>query len=93
MRSVFASYRVYVNGIKIGAAGKTGDSINNSKPQYLPQVLDFNSNENQIEIIMQVSNFYQREEKNLGKRLGNKLFFIRINLYNGTLLFVNICNS
>ena len=61
MRSIFSAYTIYVNGIKIGSAGKAGDSFNNSMPQYFPQVLEFNSDNYQIEIIIHVSNFFQRQ--------------------------------
>ena len=60
--SIFTSYSIYINGEKKGGAGIVGTDQKTSKPRFLPQIVDFNNkNTNKIEIILHISNFYNKE--------------------------------
>ncbi|UMZ74442.1 diguanylate cyclase [Natranaerofaba carboxydovora] len=56
---VLTSYNIWVNDELIASAGTVGSNIQDSRPQYLPQVAFFEQRENN-EIIIQVSNFSHR---------------------------------
>lgn len=57
--SIMTSYTVYINGEKKGEAGIVGKNRENSKPQYLPQIVYFNTKDtNKTEIIIHISNFH-----------------------------------
>lgn len=57
---IFTAYKLWVNGERIATAGKVGKLRDTMTPQYLPQVVLFESNQGENEIIIQVSNFYHR---------------------------------
>ncbi|MBF0119592.1 MAG: response regulator [Desulfobacterales bacterium] len=52
---------VYVNGKKISEEGIVGTSLNKTTPEYKPNVAEFISKENFIEIIIHISNFHHRK--------------------------------
>jgi signal transduction histidine kinase len=52
------AFTVFVNRNKLYSAGVIGKDPASSKPQFNPKVIDFQTNENQLEIIIQVSNFH-----------------------------------
>ncbi len=54
------AFTVYVNGKKISFAGVAGKTIESTVPNFSPDVSDFISETNQVEIILQVSNFHHR---------------------------------
>ncbi len=54
-----SSYNLYADGQLISSNGIVGKSLQESSPQYLPRVAELNSKGNEIELILQVSNFYQ----------------------------------
>lgn len=53
----YNSYKLWVNGKVISQNGQVGASLETSKPQWLPLTKIFHSTENQIELVLQVSNF------------------------------------
>jgi len=52
---------LFINGNILYSAGAVGKTAETSKPQFNPKVIDFQSNENQLEIILHVSNFHHRK--------------------------------
>lgn len=57
---IFTSYRLWANGELLASAGTVGTIKSESRPQYLPQIHHIESNQNTIEIVVQVSNFSHR---------------------------------
>jgi PAS domain S-box-containing protein len=83
------AYVIYVNGQKVASLGQAGIDRETTLPQQYPQIIDFEPHSNQLELIIQVSNFHHRRggiweviqlgrEKDLRKteekRLGFDLF-------------------
>ncbi|MBF0350551.1 MAG: response regulator [SAR324 cluster bacterium] len=58
MLSVATAYKLWVNGKLMASAGETGISKETMKPKYLPQSKAFATDTNEIELVLQVSNFY-----------------------------------
>jgi len=54
------AYTLYINGQKIAALGQAGIDLETTVPQQFPQIFDFESFSNQLELIIQVSNFHHR---------------------------------
>lgn len=52
------AYEIYIDGKKLGGAGKVGKNKESMTPQYLPQIFYFTPTAEQVEIIIQTSNFY-----------------------------------
>jgi hypothetical protein len=57
---IFTAYQLWVNGEQIASAGIVGKSRSDMSPQYLPQIALFTSQQNENEIVIQVSNFNHR---------------------------------
>jgi PAS domain S-box-containing protein len=85
------AYTIYINGQKVGFLGQAGKNRETTVPRQYPQIVDFAHNTNQMEIIIQVSNFHHRRggiweviqlgrEKDMRKaqerRLGFDLFLV-----------------
>jgi PAS domain S-box-containing protein len=54
------AYSIFVNGQRIGSLGQAGKNRETTVPQQYPQILDFASKTNQMELILHVSNFHHR---------------------------------
>ena len=54
------AYTIFVNGQRVGSLGLAGENRETTVPQQYPQIFDFVHNTNQMEIIIQVSNFHHR---------------------------------
>jgi PAS domain S-box-containing protein len=54
------AYTIFVNGQRVGSLGLAGENRETTVPQQYPQIVDFAHNTNQMEIIIQVSNFQHR---------------------------------
>ena len=54
---VATAYKLYIDGKLLCAVGTVGEDLENSKPRYLPQIVHFYTNQQEIELVMQVSNF------------------------------------
>jgi PAS domain S-box-containing protein len=54
------AYNIYLNGEKIASMGQAGTTRKTTVPQEFPQVVNFEITTNQIELIIQVSNFHHR---------------------------------
>jgi PAS domain S-box-containing protein len=54
------AFTVYVNGEKLSFAGVAGKTYETTVPDFFPEASDFISEANQVEIILQVSNFHHR---------------------------------
>ena len=54
------AFTAYVNGEKISSAGVAGKTFKTTVPDFFPEVSDFISRTNQVEIILQISNFHHR---------------------------------
>ena len=54
------AYNIYLNGEKIASLGQVGTNRETTVPREFPQVVSFEINTNQIELIIQVSNFHHR---------------------------------
>ncbi len=58
---VETAFTVFINGEKVTSAGTVGISSQTSKPQYLPQTPSFLLKGNELDIVIQVSNFHHRK--------------------------------
>ena len=91
MVEISNAYVVYINGQRVGSLGIPGNNFETTVPRQFPLVFDFAHKTNQMEIIIQVSNFHHRRggiweviqlgrEKDIRKaqerRLGFDLFLI-----------------
>ena len=54
------AYNFFVNGQKVASLGQAGIDLETTVPQQFPQIFDFEPYSNQLEIIIQVSNFHHR---------------------------------
>jgi len=54
------AFTLYVNGEKASMVGVPGQTAETTVPRYYTQVVEFTCEENQIEIVFQVSNFHHR---------------------------------
>jgi len=54
------AYNLYVNGQKIASLGQAGTNRATTVPLEFPQIVDLEVNTNQIELIIQASNFHHR---------------------------------
>ena len=54
------AYTLFLNGQKICSVGIAGKTRETTVPRYFPQILDFKTESNQIEMILQISNFDHR---------------------------------
>ena len=57
---IATAYRGYLNGRQIYASGIPGKTRETTVPYYRPQIIDFEADSKQIEILFQVSNFHHR---------------------------------
>lgn len=55
------SFSVYVNGKKIMSAGVPGKTLESTTPRFVPQVVEFISNSEQLDVLIPVSNFHHRK--------------------------------
>jgi len=76
---VTTAYKLYINGELVSSVGIVGKGLADSKPKSLPQIVSFYTDRQDIELIIQVSNFaYQKggikSSLQLGlEQAGNKL--------------------
>ena len=54
------AYNIFVNGQRVGSLGQAGKNRETTVPRQFPQIIDFAHKTNQMEIIIQVSNFHHR---------------------------------
>jgi PAS domain S-box-containing protein len=54
------AFTIYLNGKRVFSAGAPGKNRETTVPRYFPQVIGFEAETNQMEIILQVSNFHLR---------------------------------
>ncbi len=57
---IATAYTGYVNGRQVCASGVPGKTRETTVPRYYPQIIDFEVESNQIEVLLQVSNFHHR---------------------------------
>ncbi len=57
---ILTAYRMWVNGEEVATAGTVGTSLKESTPQYLRQEAFIIPEQEQVEIVIQVSNFQHR---------------------------------
>ena len=57
---IFTAFKLWVNGEMLAQAGLVGVNKAEMTPQYLPQVISFEPQNGQNEIVVQVSNFNHR---------------------------------
>jgi two-component system cell cycle sensor histidine kinase/response regulator CckA len=55
------AFSVYVNGKMIMSAGQPGKIRESTLPQFYPQAVEFTPNSDQLNVIVQVSNFHHRK--------------------------------
>jgi signal transduction histidine kinase len=58
---IASAYRLYVNGELAASVGKTGTSSAGMKPGALPQTLYLTTDRQELELVVQVSNYSQRK--------------------------------
>jgi class 3 adenylate cyclase len=54
------AYKLWVNGKLLSSVGEVGRSKTAVKPQYLPQVIPFQTEGETLDIVMQISNFHHK---------------------------------
>jgi PAS domain S-box-containing protein len=54
------AFTIYLNGKRVCSAGVAGKNRETTVPRYFPQVVGFEAETNQMEVILQVSNFHLR---------------------------------
>jgi PAS domain S-box-containing protein len=54
------AHTIYVNGQRVGSLGQAGKNRETTIPRQFPQIFDFAHKTDQMEIIIQVSNFHHR---------------------------------
>lgn len=59
--NIFSSYRLWINGRDMAEQGVVGTSRETSVPQQYPRVVSFAANADEIDIVIQVSNFQHRK--------------------------------
>jgi len=57
MPDVATAYKLYINGELVRCVGVVGQGLVDSKPKYLPQMVSFYTERQDIELVIQVSNF------------------------------------
>lgn len=57
---IFTAYKLWINGETAASAGITGKDRKSMKPQYLPQIVFFDPQKGENEIVVEVSNYYHR---------------------------------
>jgi PAS domain S-box-containing protein len=57
---ISTAYTGYVNGRQVCASGVPGMTLKTTVPKYYPQIVDFEIESNQMEVLFQVSNFHHR---------------------------------
>ena len=55
------AFSVYVNGKYLTSAGTPGKTFDTTVPQFHPHVVDFKPDSDQLDVIIQVSNFHHRK--------------------------------
>ncbi len=60
LMEISTAYTLFVNGEKMISAGLAGVNRETTIPRQLPQIVDFRPESDQLEIILQVSNFHHR---------------------------------
>jgi signal transduction histidine kinase len=55
------NYKLFINGKEIGEVGKLGTSEETAKPDYQNKIFQIPSDQDTLEIIMQISNFHYRK--------------------------------
>ena len=58
---IAAAYRLWINGVELASNGIVGRTARQMEPQYLPLVCDFPVGSDWISIVVQVSNFHERQ--------------------------------
>ncbi|WP_378955252.1 7TM diverse intracellular signaling domain-containing protein [Pelosinus sp. sgz500959] len=54
---VATAYKLYINGKLLSVVGSVGQEAATSKPRYFPQIVSFYTDQQNIELVIQVSNF------------------------------------
>lgn len=54
------AFNIYLNGKRVCSVGTAGKKRKTTVPRYFPQVVGFEAEKNQVEVILQVSNFHHR---------------------------------
>ena len=72
MREVLTAYRLWINGKEISSAGQVGRNTEDSIPRFRSHVTYFTTDQDTLEIILQVSNYHYtsggiRDEIELGR--------------------------
>lgn len=57
---IFTAFRIWVNGKELVSTGSVGTNEASSVPQYAPDVVPFFVDSNEIEIILQISNYHYK---------------------------------
>lgn len=55
---LYSSYKLYVNGKLFAENGKPGTSRETTIPQWMPQVSEFESASDTLQVVLQIANFY-----------------------------------
>ncbi len=61
MPDIASSYRLWINGQLMGQIGRVGVSRQSMTPRNVAQVIAFQSGRQQVDLCLQVSNFYERK--------------------------------
>ncbi|QHW34444.1 histidine kinase [Paenibacillus rhizovicinus] len=59
--NIFSSYKLWIDGKVMAEQGRVGTSRSESTPQQYPRIVSFSTNSEQVDIVIQVSNFQHRK--------------------------------
>lgn len=68
----YSNYQLWINAVKVAANGTVGTSAKSSIPQWRPQTVAFEANQDTLEVVLHISNFHHakggiREDVYLGE--------------------------
>jgi hypothetical protein len=58
---LLTAYTLYINGRQVARAGVAGTGLENTTPQWLPQVADFDLPQRNLDFVVHLSNFHYPE--------------------------------
>lgn len=61
IKEMGTAYNLWVDGVLVSSNGTVGTTRESMRPQFLPRVIFFTPRSNRVELVLQISNFYDKE--------------------------------